>query len=283
MSSRKSTQSVFTAAAKVLTELLDAKIFSEEYKAPKKVTDVLDDAAAILDKLIKKLKAKKEPSKEVLDKEFNEVMSLLKKADEIKNDEQILIVQDIIWLVSSCIPKKNIEVLKKMSLKKVEFSSDSSSDESDDTESDDPESDDESDDTESDDDDEGMPAKYVKQIATFIGRVTKAKLFKEKLDTVVKKCDNKKMSQVLSSIKKTLEKCVSEFKKGKDTSKGEELLDDALVDIEHCYKIVEDEHEEQMFLIKESLHDMLDLFELQDKIEKAFKKASLKGIKMTRN
>jgi hypothetical protein len=133
------------------------------------------------------------------------------------------------------------------------------------------------------DDDEGVPTKYVKQIATFIGRVTKAKLFKEKIDTVVKKCDNKKMSQVLSSIKKTLEKCVSEFKKGKDTAKGEELLDDALVDIEHCYKVVEDEHEEQMFLVKESLHDMLDLFELHDKIEKAFKKASLKGIKMSRD
>ena len=91
------------------------------------------------------------------------------------------------------------------------------------------------------------------------------------------------MSQVLTAIKKTLEKCVSEFKKGKDTDKGEELLDDALVDLEHCYKFVEDEHEEQMFLVKESLHDMLDLFELHDKFEKAFKKASVKGIKMSRD
>lgn len=281
MSSRKSTQSVFTTAARVLTELLDARIFSEEYKAPKKVTDVLDDAAAVLDKLIKKLKAKKEPSKEVIDDEFNKAMSLLKQADKVKDDEQILTVQDIIWLVWSCIPEKNVEVLRDISLHKIEFANGSSSDDESDDESE-SSSDSESSDDESDDD-EGMPAKYVKQIATFIGRVTKAKLFKEKIDTVVKKCDNKKMSQVLSSIKKTLEKCVSEFKKGKDTSKGEELLDDALVDIEHCYKVVEDEHEEQMFLVKECLHDMLDLFELHDKIEKAFKKASLKGIKMSRD
>jgi hypothetical protein len=281
MSSRKSTQSVFTAAAKVLTELLDARIFSEEFKAPKKITDLLDDAASVLDKLIKKLKAKKEPTKEVIDADFNKAMSLIKKADDIKNEDQFLIIQDLLHFVWVCIPD-SADLIKKMSLKKVEFASDSSSDDNTDSESDDESSDSESDD-ESDDDDEGMPAKYVKQIATFIGRVTKAKLFKEKIDTVVKKCDNKKMSQVLSSIKKTLEKCVSEFKKGKDTDKGEELLDDALVDLEHCYKFVEDEHEEQMFLVKESLHDMLDLFELHDKFEKAFKKASVNGIKMSRD
>jgi hypothetical protein len=280
MSSRKSTQSVFTAAAKVLTELLDARIFSEEFKAPKKVTDLLDDAAAVLEKLVNKLKSKKEPTKQVIDADFNKAMSLVKKADDIQNEDQFLIIQDLLHFVWVCIPD-SVELIKKMSLKKVEFASDSSSDDNTDSESDDESSDSESDDES--DSDEGMPAKYVKQVATFIGRVTKAKLFKEKIDTVVKKCDNKKMSQLLSSIKKTLEKCVSEFKKGKDTDKGEELLDDALVDLEHCYKIVEDEHEEQMFLVKESLHDMLDLFELHDKFEQALKKASVKGIKMTRD
>jgi hypothetical protein len=278
MSSRKSTQSVFTAAAKVLTELLDARIFSEEFKAPKKVTDLLDDASTVLKKLVNKLKAKKEPSKKTIEDEFNKAMSLIKKADDIQNEDQFLIIQDLIFFIVTCIPD-SADLIKKMSLKKVEFASDSSSDDSSDDETD-SESDDESSDSESDsesddetDEDKGMPAKYVKQIATFIGRVTKAKLFKEKIDTVVKKCDNKKMSQVLSSIKKTLEKCVTEFKKGKSTEKGEELLDDALVDLEHCYKVVEDEHEEQMFLVKESLHDMLDLFELHDKFEQALKKA----------
>jgi hypothetical protein len=38
-----------------------------------------------------------------------------------------------------------------------------------------------------------------------------------------------------------------------------------------------------MFLVKESLHDMLDLFELHDKFEQALKKASIKGIKMSRD
>jgi hypothetical protein len=282
MSSRKSTQSVFTAAAKVLTELLDARIFSEEFKAPKKVTDLLDDAAAVLEKIVNKLSSKKEPKKEVIDVDFNKAMSLVKKADDIQNEDQFLIIQDLLHFVWVCIPD-SVELIKKMSLKKVEFASDSSSDDNTDDETDDESSDSESDDESDDDDEKGMPAKYVKQVATFIGRVTKAKLFKEKIDTVVKKCDNKKMSQVLSSIKKTLEKCVSEFKKGKDTDKGEELLDDALVDLEHCYKIVEDEHEEQMFLVKESLHDMLDLFELHDKFEQALKKASVKGIKMSRD
>jgi hypothetical protein len=275
MSSRKSTQSVFTAAAKVLTELLDAKIF-HDFRSDK-VTDILFKTSSVMKKLIKKLKAKKEPTKEIIDADFNEAMSLLKKADDLQNEDQFLIILDLIHFVSACIPD-SAELIKKMSLKKVEFARDSSSDESSDDESDD------SSDSESDDEtdyDEGMPAKYVKQIATFIGRVTKAKLFKEKIDTVVKKCDNKKMSQVLSAIKKTLEKCVGEFKKG--TEKGEELLDDALVDLEHCYKVVEDEHEEQMFLVKESLHDMLDLFDLHDKFEKAFKKASVKGIKMSRD
>ena len=281
MSSRKSTQSVFTVAAKVLTELLDAKIFSKEFKAPKKVTDLLDDAAAVLEKLVNKLKAKKEPTEKSLDDDFNEAMNLIKKADDLQNEDQFLIILDLIHFISACIPD-SADLIKKMSLKKVEFASGSSSDDDTDDESDDS-SDDESHDESHDesDDEKGMPAKYVKQVATFIGRVTKAKLFKEKIDTVVKKCDNKKMSQVLTAIKKTLEKCVGEFKKG--TDKGEELLDDALVDLEHCYKIVEDEHEEQMFLVKESLHDMLDLFELHDKFEKAFKKASVKGIKMTRD
>jgi hypothetical protein len=91
------------------------------------------------------------------------------------------------------------------------------------------------------------------------------------------------MSDVLIEVKKNLVKSVSELKKF-NYDKAFEIIDDSLVDLEHCYKIVDDDHEEQLFLVKECLHDMLELLEL-DECERDVKeiKVSLKGIKLNRN
>ena len=127
---------------------------------------------------------------------------------------------------------------------------------------------------------DGTYVKFYEKIIKLISGITKAKLFGEEMDVVVKKCGDKKMNVVLDSIKKNLGKVVAEFKK-MNGDKAFELLDDVLVDLEHCYKKVDDEHEDQMFLIKECLHDILELDDLDvcDRVEKNIK-ITLKGIKV---
>jgi hypothetical protein len=223
----------------VLEEILSHEIFSDEYKESRKTIEQLNLVRDILEKA-------KNSSKNI-DKEIDDALIVLNNILITKKNAKIQSVQK---KIDSLIVRSRVHFEK--------ITSDS------DTE------------TDSESDEEELNANFLEKVIELVTEISKAKLFTKKIDTIVKKCESRKMSDVLKDIKNNLKKSVTQFKKQND-DKAYEIIDNSLVDLEHCYKVVDDEDEEQMFLIKDCLHDILELFDCDD-CEQNIEDVSLKGI-----
>ena len=266
----------FETVSKSLEELLANEVFGDDFKETRKVHENLVLSHEMLEKAQKKCCAKKP----ILDKIKDDIKVALRVLKGISGtrDSELGIKNKKVGSVEKKIEKilvsldgdQDLKVKEKKPKKEMKIEIDESEDES---------SDDECENGKCNLDDKTY-IKFYEKIIKLISGITKAKLFDEEMDAVVKKCGDKKMDVVLDSIKKNLIKTIAQFKKLND-EKVFEILDDVLVDLEHCYKKVDDEHEDQMFLIKECLHDILELDDLDicERVEKNIK-ITLKGIKV---
>ena len=256
----------FETVSKSLEELLANEVFGDDFKETRKVHENLVLSHDMLEKAQKKCCAKKP----TLDKIKDDIKVALRVLKGIENKKVGSVEKKIEKILVSLDGDQDLKVKEKKPKKEMKIEIDESEDES---------SDDECENGKCNLDDKTY-IKFYNKIIKLISGITKAKLFDEEMDAVVKKCGDKKMDVVLDSIKKNLIKTIAQFKKLND-EKAFEILDDVLVDLEHCYKKVDDEHEDQMFLIKECLHDILELDDLDicDRVEKNIK-ITLKGIKV---
>jgi hypothetical protein len=299
-----STQTVYVKAADALNQLLDARIFSEDYSTEEKTEIQLDDAYDALCKIEFYLVSTKDEfiCMDKIDSLFDKLYKPLKKAS--KDDVQVQLVMDCIFYIHTCIRSRRGEkLLDEMDMSEIEFEvysesdEEMSDDESDITSSD--ESDDSTDDEESDSDsdsesDEEMNEEISREILNelyhYITCLAYAKIFDKEIDDIVKGSDDVTVSGILSEVQDNILDCVvilSRYFGGRieDYSEVEEMLEDIIEDLELCHKSVGKKHREQIYLLKEKFEWIYEtMFKMTDNdaVEERFEFFDLKGIKMRR-
>lgn len=313
-----STQTVYVKAADALNQLLDARIFSEDYSTDEKTEIQLDDAYDALCKIEFYLASTKDDfiCMDKIDSLFEKLYKPLKKAS--KNDVQVQLVMDCIFYIHTCIlSRKGEKLIDEMDMSEIEFDdysesesdeemsddeSDISSDESDeedslndssvdDTDDEESESDDEESDTsDSESDDEEISRDNLMELYHYITCLADAKIFDKEIDDIVKGSDDVTVSGILSEVQDSILDCIvilSRYFSGRneDYSEVEEILEDIIEDLELCHKSVGKKHKEQIYLLKEKFEWIYEtMFKMvnNDAVEERFEFFDLKGIKMRR-
>ncbi len=298
-----STQTVYVKAANALNQLLDARIFSDDYSVDEKTEIQLDDAYDALCKIEFYLVSTKVEfiSMDKIDSLFDKVYKPLKKAS--KDDVQVQLVMDCIFYIHTCIRSRRGEkLLDEMDMSEIEFEdysesesdseeemSDSESD-SDDTDDDTDSSDSESE-VESDDEEmvEEISRKNLIELYQYIMSLVNAKIFDKEIDDIVKGSDDVTVSGILSEVKDNLLDCVSILSrylggKNSDYTEVEGLLLDIIEDLELCDKTVGDKYGDQIFSLQHRVHWIHKMmFKMDDKeVDDRLETFSLDGIKMRR-
>ena len=305
-----STQTVYVKAAYELNQLLNARIFSDDYCFDEKTDIQLDDAFDAICKIEFYLNSTKEEfiCMDKIDSLFDKIYKPLKKAS--KNDVQVKTVMDCIFYIHTCIRSRRGEkLLDEIDVSEIEFESysesesemsesddesDSSSDDESDSSSDD-ETDDEESDSESEiESDEEMTIEISRENLTelyhYITCLTKAKIFDKEYNEIIKGSDDVTVSGILSEVQDSILQCVvilSRYFGGRidDYSEVEEIFEDIIEDLELCHESVGKKHREQIYLLKEKIEWIYEtMFKMADNdaVEERFEFFDLKGIKMRR-
>ena len=292
---------IYVKAADALNQLLDARIFSEDYSVDEKKEIQLDDAYDALCKLEFYLQATKDEfiCIDKLDSLFDKLYKPLKKAS--KNDVQVQLVMDCIFYIHTCIrSKKGENLIDEIDTSEIEFEAYSESEsesesESDSEEDSDGESDGDSDDSESEvESDEEMNEEISRENLTelyhYITCLTKARIFDKEINDIVKRSDDVTVSGILSDVKDDLLECIvilSKYLNHKidDFSEVEEMLEDIIEDLELCHESVGKKHKEQIYLLKNKIEWIYEtMFKManNDAVEERIDYFDLSGIKMRR-
>jgi hypothetical protein len=297
---------VYVKAAELLNQLLDARIFSEDYSTDEKTEIQLDDAYDALCKLEFYLVSTKDEfiCMDKIDSLFDKLYKPLKKAS--KDDVQVQLVMDCIFYIHTCIRSRRGEkLIDEMDVSEIEFEVSSESESE--SESDEEMSDDESDDKRDDDtdgeesvsesDSESDEEMYqeisrdnLKILYHYITCLSEAKIFDKEIDDIVEGSDDVTVSGILSEVQDDILQCVvilSRYFGGKtdDYSEVEEMLEDIIEDLELCHDSVGKKHREQIYLLKEKIEWIYEtMFKMADNdaVEERFDFFDLKGIKMRR-
>ena len=306
----------YVKAADALNQLLDARIFSEDYSTNGKIDLHLDDAYDALCKLDFYLASTKDEfiCMDKIDSLFDKLYKHLKKAS--KDDVQVQLVMDCIFYIHTCIRSRRGEkLIDEMDVSEIEFEVDSESEsESEKSESDsasdlDDESDvedslhedtDEDTDTDASDSEsevesdeemnEEISRDNLMELYHYITCLADAKIFDKEIDDIVKGSDDVTVSGILSEVQDELLQCIvilSRYFNNKiaDYEEVEEMLEDMIEDLELCHESVGKKHREQIYLLKETIEWIYEtMFKMADNdaVEERFEFFDLKGIKMRR-